>query len=204
MKKLVCILLSVLIAFSIAACTEAAVDENTASSEITTTTASAEGEINMTQDNVPTSVPSPIRNDAQNEIVARAWDKRAENILQATAITRLEHVIQPYGGEPQVYSSEANVLITRMKTWLSELHYTIIPFELYVGSFRTTLTFYEGDIPLQLFNAYPTPNILVIEEGTPGRYNDSWKMVRIDDEAQEELMEILREMGVRQWEVVEE
>ena len=205
MKKLICILLSVLLAFLLVSCAKTAAENEDTSDEFAITTASMEGDNSMTQEKPSTTDLPSVTNDAQrNEIVAHAWDTRAENILQATAITRVEYVIESIWEEPQIYSSEDSDLIARMKTWLSELRYTVIPYEGYFGSFRTTLTFYEGDTSLQLFKAHPTQNILVIEECATGRYNASWRMVRIDEKATGELISLLREMGVRQWDPVED
>ena len=149
-------------------------------------------------------IPSIIVDETSEGIVAQAWEARAENILQAD-IMRIAYTIEYHWGESRVYYSEDNVLIMRLKTWLSELRYDIIPFELFLGSASATLTFYEGDNAFPLFVGHPAANILLVEEGRIGDEDfASWKMVRIDDEAQEELLSILREMGVRRWEPIEE
>jgi len=97
-----------------------------------------------------------------------------------------------------------NSLTERWKALLSQFQLSVIPFDLLLGGHSATLTFYEGDTPLQLLSDHTSLDLISIPEAWVGE-QETWKMLRIDnfDEVGEEFMALSREMGVAIWDPVE-
>jgi len=160
---------------------------------------SSRGENIVTYDN--TMAPLPTWENRRGEYVARAWQARIENILQAESITRVEYTVY-HSGEKQIYFSEDRSIIERWETLLTQLRCSVVPLLLYYGAPGVSLAFYKNENKIQLLTGHSMPNILYIEEGWT---EDNHKMLRIDnfDEIEDDFMAILSDMGVKIWMPIE-
>ena len=155
---------------------------------IFTLTACDNGENNMSSEN---AVRLPAYDKEAYKPVAQEWKTRADSILQAKKIDKIEYACYNTG-EYQVFSSQDSTLVSRWKTLIQKFKWTVVPFELYEGSPPGVLTFYEGDNPVRLLVGYTVLGRIQLETGQP----DAMLQIENSSEVGEEYIGLLMAMGV--------
>ncbi|MDD2362191.1 MAG: hypothetical protein PHH84_04445 [Oscillospiraceae bacterium] len=190
MKKMILIYLAFSLLFTATACKNGG---NNMSSGNTTTTTNTQNNSNTAKpsDSDKKTVSLPSWNKDEYEPVAQEWKTRAEKILQADKIDKVEYACYDTGAY-QVFSSTDSALIEQWKVIIPKFRWTVVPYEAYIGSPPGVLTFYKGKEPIKLLVGNTILSHIQLEAGHPDA------MLRIDnlDEVGGEYTSLLMKMGV--------